>query len=47
MSTVFYGFKAKNMGELNQQIGSMTDINNRVDSLNRNKYGETKRYPDF
>ena len=37
----------KGKGELNNSIGSSLDINTRIESVSRNKYGETKRYPDF
>ena len=29
------------------QIGSLTDINSRIESTSRNKYGGTNTYPDF
>jgi hypothetical protein len=37
----------KGKGQLDKNIGSATDIRNRNESVVRNKYGETKRYPDF
>ncbi len=37
----------KGKGENSGNIGSKTDINVRIESITRNKYGENKRYPDF
>ena len=37
----------KGKGELSNNIGSSTDIGLRTESIARNKYGETKKYPDF
>ena len=34
-------------GENNGKIGSLTDINTRVDGVNRNFFSENKTYPDF
>ena len=37
----------KGKGENNGSVGSLTDVNSRKDSVARNKFGETKKYPDF
>ena len=29
------------------QIGSLTDINTRIQVINKNKFGESNKYPDF
>lgn len=34
-------------GETTDSIGSITDINVRIDSVTKNKYGSKKSYPDF
>jgi hypothetical protein len=31
----------------NGQVGSLTDINTRIQVINKNKFGETNKYPDF
>ena len=28
-------------------VGSLTDINTRIQVINKNKFGETNKYPDF
>jgi hypothetical protein len=37
----------KGKGESSNNVGSLTDINVRMDATARNKYGLTKTYPDF
>ena len=34
-------------GENNGKIGGITDINSRIDGINRNFFSDSKTYPDF
>lgn len=37
----------KGKGDLNGSVGSKTDINTRIENINKNTYGNKKPYPDF
>jgi hypothetical protein len=34
-------------GENNGQVGSKSDIHNRIDNVGRNRFNDGKKYPDF
>ena len=37
----------KGKGEYNGQVGSLKDINSRIENIKRNEYKVDKKYPDF
>jgi hypothetical protein len=37
----------KGKGDVNGQVGSLTDINVRTEVVAKNKYNDAKGYPDF
>jgi hypothetical protein len=37
----------KGKGENNGSVGGKTDINKRTESITKNKYNESKKYPNF
>ena len=39
-------YTSRQIGE-NGQVVSLTDVNTRIQVINKNKFGESNKYPDF